>query len=522
MPGWSTAYEALAHQARVRGAAPGLRFPLSDLGRSFAEWYADATALARGLLAIGLKPGDHIALLAEARVEWPIVETAIAAMGGVMVPLNTHYRADEIRFALDQSRCRAIFLSPSFRSNAYLDMVASVRADLPRLDRVISFEPGGDLTYADLLAKGRDANLTLPTVDPDRPAAILYTSGTTGFPKGALLTHRAMLMNSRLTFGRLRVGPDDRYTTMIPPFHCAGCCMVVLGVLQSGACHVGVPYFDPETMFQVIERERVTGMSAVPTAYLAMLRHETRGRYDLSTLRTGSCGGADADPDILEACAREFPMPRVANVYGQTETCTLIACPEYDDDDRWATVGRPFEGFEVRIGDPATGAVLPVGEIGQIEARGPMVMLGYFDRPVETAETIDEEGWLKTGDLGYLTPEGRLAIAGGRIRDLIIRGGENIYPAEVEKVLNDHPKIAEAAVFGIRDEFYGEIVGAAIRLASDTTTAEILEYCKPRMARFKQPAKIFRLERFPLTASGKIRRTELREMAAAGTLQPLG
>jgi acyl-CoA synthetase (AMP-forming)/AMP-acid ligase II len=263
-------------------------------------------------------------------------------------------------------------------------------------------------------------------------------------------------------------------------------------------------------------------MSAVPTAYLAMLRHETRGRYDLSTLRTGSCGGADADPDILEACAREFPMPRVANVYGQTETCTLIACPEYDDDDRWATVGRPFEGFEVRIGDPATGAVLPVGEIGQIEARGPMVMLGYFDRPVETAETIDEEGWLKTGDLGYLTPEGRLVIAGGRIRDLIIRGGENIYPAEVEKVLNDHPKIAEAAVFGIRDEFYGEIVGAAIRLASDTTTAEILEYCKPRMARFKQPAKIFRLERFPLTASGKIRRTELREMAAAGVLHLLG
>ncbi|MDZ4734871.1 MAG: AMP-binding protein [Rhodospirillaceae bacterium] len=522
MTGWSTAYQALTRQASLRGDAPGLRYPLSDQGRSFAQWHEEATALARGLLAIGVRPGDHVALMAEARVEWLIVETAVAAMGGVVVPLNTHYRAEEIRFALDQSRSRALILSPVFRSNAYLDMVESVRADLPRLDHAISFEPGGDLTYAELLRKGRESTATLPDVDPDKPAAILYTSGTTGFPKGALLTHRAMLMNSRLTFERLQIGPADRYTTMIPPFHCAGCCMVLLGVLQSGACHVGVPYFDPETMFQVIEGERVTGMSGVPTAYLAMLRHESRGKYDLSSLRAGSCGGADADPDVLAACAREFPMPRIANVYGQTETCTLIACPEYDDDDRGATVGRPFKEFDVRISDPATGKALPAGEIGQIEARGPMVMLGYYDRPVETAETIDEEGWLKTGDLGYLTQEGRLVIAGGRIRDLIIRGGENIYPAEVEKVLNDHPKIAEAAVFGMRDEYYGETVAAAVRVAEDTTSAEILDYCRSRMARFKLPAQIFRVERFPQTASGKIRRKELREMAAAGTLQPLG
>ncbi len=518
---WTTAFGALAWHAGRRPDAPGLRFPLSDDARSYGEWHREALHLAQGLLALGLRPGDHIALLAEARIEWPIVETAISAMGGVMVPLNTHYRAEEIRYALDQSRSRALFVSPSFRSNPYLEMVESVRGDLPGLRLVIAFGSGGDLEYGQLLKRGEGASATLPAPGPRDPAALLYTSGTTGFPKGALLTHHGMLTNSRSIFERLRIGPDDRYTTMIPLFHCAGCCMVVLGILQSGACYVGVPSFDPETMFRIIETEDITAMSAVPTAYLAMLRSEARARCDLSTLRAGTCGGADADAQMLEACARDFPFPRLANVYGQTETNTLIACPEYDDDDRWATVGRPLPGFEVRITDPADRRILPAGEIGEIEARSDQNMLGYFDRPKETAETIGSDGWLKTGDLGMLTPEGRVVIAGGRIRDMIIRGGENVYPAEVEKVLNECPAIVEAVVFGIADEYYGEIVAAAVRLDGPATAADIAAYCGPRMARFKIPAKFFAVTSFPMTASGKIRRKQLREMAAEGRLTPI-
>ncbi len=522
MTRWSTAFGALAYHAGRRPDAPGLRFPLSDNARSYGEWHREATQLAQGLLASGLKPGDHIALLAEARIEWPIVETAISGMGGVMVPLNTHYRAEEIRYALDQSRSRALFVSPSFRSNPYLEMVESVRGDLAGLEHVIAFGSGGDVSYAELVRRGEGAAATLPEPAPREPAALLYTSGTTGFPKGALLTHHGMLSNSRFIFERLRIGPDDRYTTMIPLFHCAGCCMIVLGILQSGACYVGVPAFDPETMFRIIEAERITAMSGVPTAYLAMLRSDARGKYDLSTLRAGTCGGADADAGMLASCARDFPFPRLANVYGQTETNTLIACPEYDDDDRWTTVGRPLPGFEVRITDPASGRILPAGEIGEIEVRSDQNMLGYFDRPWETAETIAADGWLKTGDLGKLTPEGRVVIAGGRIRDMIIRGGENVYPAEVEKVLNDCPAIAESAVFGMADEYYGEIVAAAVRLAGSVTVAEIAAYCNPRMARFKIPAKFFAVTAFPMTASGKIRRKELREMAAEGRLTPIG
>ena len=521
MTTWTTAFGALAHHAGRRPDAPGLRFPLDGTARTYGEWHRDSMQLARGLMKLGLKQGDHIALLAEARVEWPIVQMAVSAMGAVIVPLNTHYRAEEIRYALDQSRSRALFVSSAFRSNPYLEMVKSVRGSLPNLEHVFTFGDGGDLSYAQVLERGAGSTAALPTPAPRDPAALLYTSGTTGFPKGALLTHYGMLTNSRSIFERLRIGSDDRYVTMIPLFHCAGCCMVMHGVLQNGACYIGMSSFDTETMFRIIETERATAMSAVPTVYLAMLRSEERSKYDLTTLRVGTCGGADVPGEMLAACAREFPIPRLANAYGQTETNTLISIAEYEDDDRWGTVGRPLPGFEVRITDPTSGKILPAGEIGEIEARSDQNMLGYFNRPKETAETIAPDGWLKTGDLGKLTPEGRVVIAGGRIRDLIIRGGENVYPAEVEKVLNDCPAIAESAVFGMADEYYGEIVAAAVRLSGNTTAAEIAAYCDPRMARFKIPAKFFAVTAFPMTASGKIRRKELREMAAESRLTPL-
>ena len=522
-PPFATPGEALRHHAALRPAATALAFPESDRRLSFAAWLADAEALARGLLDLGLSPGDHIALLAENRIEWPVSQIAAALGGFVLVPLNSHYRRDDLGYALAQSDSKAILLSRGFRSNPYLENLRSLRGELPLLRHAVLFdgEEADCVSYAALLSAGRSSRAALPDLDAMAPAALLYTSGTTGFPKGALLTHRAMLGNSWGTAQRLAVRPQDKWTSIIPPFHCAGCIMIALGSLQAGACQVGVPAFDPVTMFRIIEAERCTMLSGVPTSYLAMLDHPERGRYDLSTLRAGTCGGADADPELLARCAAEFPMPRLAQVYGQTEVSTLVSVPEIDDDDRFATAGRPLPGFEVRIADPRNNEVVGAGNIGQIEVRGPTVMLGYYKKPAETAETIGPDGWLKTGDLGLLTAEGRLVIAGGRLRDMIIRGGENIYPAEIENLLRAHPAVAEIAVFALSDAYYGEAVGAAVKLAAPASAAALGSFCDGRIARFKIPAAFFTVEEFPLTASGKIRKTELRRMATARELTPL-
>lgn len=519
---FATAGHALAAQASSRGGEDGLVFPLSGGTLSFAAWDAAATALARAFLDRGLTPGDHVALLAENRVEWPVVQIAASRAGLVLVPLNTHYRQDDLAFALEQSRSRAIVLSPRFRSNDYRATVAALRTRLPSLDTVILLDGEGDgcLGYAALLDAGVASTRALPEASADDIAALLYTSGTTGFPKGALLSHRAMLGNAFGSASRLGIGPGDRWTSIIPLFHCAGCIMNLLGCLQVGAAYVGVPAFDPVAMFGLIEQERCTALSGVPTSYVAMLDHPRRGAYDLSSLRTGTCGGADANPALLRRCAESFPQPGLCQVYGQTESGTLVACPEANDPDRFATVGFPLPGFEVRVTDSA-GAVLGAGQVGQVEARGPMVMRGYYSDPAATAETITPDGWLKTGDLGSLRPEGRLVMAGGRLRDMIIRGGENIYPVEIENVLATHPAIAESAVFGVADAYYGEIVAAAVRLKGLTTAADLVAFLGERIARFKLPAVVFTVADFPLTASGKIRKTELRALHAAGELKPL-
>jgi len=523
---FATPQAALARQVSERPDAPALIFPGTGERRSFAEWDRESDALARGMTAQGLARGDHVALVAENRVEWLVLQLAVAKLGAVLVPLNTHYRSEELRYALGQSRSKALFLSPRFRSHDYLGMAAALAPELGTLRHVFPFGAGkrGFTGHLALIEAGARRHDKLPEVSATDIAALLYTSGTTGRPKGALLTHRAMLADSWGTSRRLGFRPGDRYTSMIPLFHCAGCIMGVLGSLQNGAAYVGVPSFDPETMFQIIEGERCALMSGVPTMYLAMLRHPARAKYDLSSLRAGTCGGADANPDMLAECAREFPIPGLANVYGQTETATLVACPAFDDPERFATVGPPLPGLEVRITDAQSGALLPAGKIGQVEARGAMIMLGYYDKEAETRETLDAEGWLKSGDLGYLTPEGRLVIGGGRLRDMIIRGGENVYPAEVEQALATHPAVLEAAVFAMPDEYYGEIVAAALRLKSGAkpSAAEIAAHCAERLAKFKAPAKVFAVEAFPLTANGKIRKVELREMARDGKLAPIG
>jgi fatty-acyl-CoA synthase len=515
-------FEALCDQAERLGDHDALVFPLAGQRIGFAAWRDRSGSLARSLLAGYLEPGDHVALLAENRLEWPLVQMAVAAAGAVLVPLNTHYRSADLAYALRQSRSKVVVLSPRFRTNAYLEMLEAVRAELPELRHVIVLDPaGGYPTIGDLIAAGRNATAALPNVAASGIGSLQYTSGTTGFPKGALLTHRGMLENAWQTGSRLGLTSADRYTSIIPLFHCAGCIMGVLTCLQRGATYVGVPAFEPEAMFQVIENERCTALSGVPTSYLAMLQHPARTRYNLTSLRTGTCGGADANADVLESCAAQFPMPEIVQVYGQTESSTLISMADHKDHERVRDAGRPLGGYEVRITDSETDAALPAGHIGQIEVRGVMTMVGYFENPEATAATLSPDGWLRTGDLGFVTPEGRVMIAGGRLRDMIIRGGENIYPVEIENVLQAHPAVAEVAVFGIPDDYYGEIVAAAVRIAQPVEAAALAGLCQAQIARFKTPVRWFLVESFPLTASGKIRKVELRELAAADRLETL-
>ena len=508
-------WPALEHAAKSWPDADALIFPHQTACRSFAQYRAEALALAGALSARGIGAGDHVALLAENRVEWAVVQMACAALGAVFVPFNTHYRKDDLAYALKQSDAKALICSTQYRSNPYLENVTALRPSLPLLAHVITLEED----YPRLIAEG--CSFTPVTPDPLAVAALLYTSGTTGFPKGALLSHRAMMMVATNSATRLGLSAGDRWTSIIPLFHCAGCILNLLGCLSLGAAYVGVPSFDPENMFRIIEAERCTHLSGVPTSYLAMLDHPARPNHDLSSLKAGSCGGADCNPDVLRRCAADFPMPGLSQVYGQTEGGTLFVCPELDDPLRWETAGKALPDYELRIVNPETLQPLRAGEIGEIQAKGPMVMAGYYKKSEATAETIIDGDWLRTGDLGYLREDGRLVIAGGRLRDMIIRGGENIYPAEIENVLQQHDAVAEVAVFGVPDDYYGEIVGAAVKLARPVAAAELQALCAARIAKFKVPAVIFMVERFPLTPSGKIRKVELRDWAKENRMEKL-
>jgi len=501
-----------------------LVFPETGRRLSFAQWLDDVNALANALRQVGIHAGEAVAIWAENRIEWSIAQVAIAAIGAVLVPVNTHFREDDVRHVLTHAGVAAILMSERFRANEYLLMIDAIRPHLGGLRVAVCFDelPAssvGTLSYAHLLREHR-----AQPVDPWRwnardCASIQYTSGTTGRPKGAALCFDGMLSNARGTIERLGVVPGDRWTSIIPLFHCAGCIMNSLAALLAGATYVGISAFDAGRMLKLIEDERCTVLTGVPTSYLAMLNHPERADFDLTSLRTGTCGGADCDPALLERCAREIPMPGLVQVYGQTEASTLIALDDASSPQRFRTAGLPLTGMEVRVTEVHTRMPLDAGEVGQIEVRGPMVMLGYHDDPVETARTIDSDGWMQTGDLGCLRQDGRLELAGGRLRDVIIRGGENVYPVEVENMLRAHPAIREIAVFAVPDHYYGEIVAAAIESDMPLTPSDLKQFCRGKIAGFKHPSKVFSVSEWPLTSSGKIIKRQLQAAVREGRLK---
>jgi len=473
---------------------------------TYAALLHDAEAVARALLG-RFRPGDHVAVWAANSPEWVLLEFGAALAGLTLVTVNPAYLAKELSYVLRQSRAVGIFVMPVYRERSLHEVVTQVRPELPLLRDVIGLDE-----WEPFVASGSSAQ-ELPSVAPEQTAQIQYTSGTTGFPKGAQLLHRGLANNARF-FGR-RIGAvvGDVWVNPMPMFHTAGCGLMTLGALQTGGTHVLLPAFDPELMLELIDTERGTMTGSVPTMLIAMLeRARTAGR-DLSSWRLAVLGGAPVPLELVRRAERTLGV-KVGIGFGQTEASPYVT-HTYPDDPHpeWAsTVGPPLPHTEVKIVGPANGDPLPIGTVGELCVRGYLLMKGYFDNAEATASALDADGWLHTGDLATMDARGYCRIE-GRLKDMIIRGGENIYPREIEELLFAHPAVADVAVVGIPDETWGELVAAFIRpkRGTEPTEDELFAYCRMHLAPYKTPRHWRFLDAFPQTPSGKVQKFALRE-----------
>jgi fatty-acyl-CoA synthase len=485
---------------------------------TFAGLLADAERAARALLT-RFSPGERVAVWATNRPEWVILEFAVALAGLTLVTVNPAYQGEELAHVLGHSEADGLFHAGGQQTA----ILAEIRGRLPRLREVLSFESWQAFTAAG--EADPVAARPLPDVDPSAGAQVLYTSGTTGRPKGAVLTHRGLTNNARIAFQAAGIGPGDVEINPMPMFHVGGSALFTLGAVQATVTQVLMPRFSPALELELIEAYRVTVLCGVPTMLLALLSHRDLAARDVSSLRMLITGGAVSPPALVHRTEAELGLVYTIG-YAQTEAGCVLTMTTAGDAaaDRAETLGLPLPGTELRIASARTGETAACGETGEICARGYFVMRGYLNAPQDTAAAIDAEGWLHTGDLGSLDERGYLRIA-GRLKEMIIRGGENIYPREIEEVLVSHPAVADASVVGVPDEYYGEVVGAAIRPADPgacrdgaALTAELGAFCRARLAAEKVPARWLVTEAFPLTPSGKIRKDDLRDQLAAGSL----
>ncbi|MEG2576238.1 MAG: AMP-binding protein [Glutamicibacter sp.] len=494
-------------------AASGRRWSWSDLD-------AQINALAKGLLAAGLEAGDRVGIWAPNCAEWVFAQYATAKIGVILVNVNPAYRTHEYAYAVNHSGVRLLLAVSEFKTSNYRSMVEATRADTPSLERVVYVDTGD---FAQLLAEGEqvsDEELArhLAATKPGDPINIQYTSGTTGYPKGAVLSHRNILNNGYQVTGMIDLDEHDRLCIPVPFYHCFGMVMGNLGCTSRGAAIViPAPGFDAETTLRVVAEEKCTGLYGVPTMFIAMQNLPNFKDYDLSSLRTGIMAGSTCPIEVMRRVISDLHMSEVQIAYGMTETSPVSLQTGADDDleRRVTTVGRTQPQLESKIIDEA-GNTVPRGQIGELCTRGYSVMLGYWNNPEGTREAIDDAGWMHTGDLAVMREDGYCTIV-GRIKDMVIRGGENIYPAEIEKFLYKHPDIEDVQVIGVPDEKYGEAICACIRMRDGREpldVAAIGEYCTGHLAHYKIPAYVQILQDFPTTVTGKIRKNQLREDAA--------
>ncbi|MFC6066859.1 AMP-binding protein [Streptomyces ochraceiscleroticus] len=508
------AIERFGDREAMVDVAGGRRWTYEQFGRAVDE-------VARGLLAKGVAKGDRVGIWAPNCPEWTLVQYATARIGAVMVNINPAYRVHELAYVLNQSGVDVLVSAVTHKSSDYRRMVEEVRADVERLREVVYI---ADPSWEELLAAGtavpaaRVAEVAA-TLTPDDPINIQYTSGTTGFPKGATLSHRNILNNGYWVGETVGYTERDRVCLPVPFYHCFGMVMGNLAITSHGACAViPAPAFDPAATLRAVQQERCTSLYGVPTMFIAELNLPDFASYDLSSLRTGIMAGSPCPVEVMKRVVAEMHMAEVSICYGMTETSPVSTQTRRDDDleHRTETVGRVLPHVEVKVVDPATGDTVPRGEPGELCTRAYSVMLGYWEEPERTAEVIDPEGWMHTGDLAVMNDDGYLRIV-GRIKDMIIRGGENVYPREIEEFLYGHPKIADVQVVGVPDEKYGEEIAACVILrdpADTLTQEELADYCRDRLAHYKIPRHLDILESFPMTVSGKVRKIELRDRLA--------
>lgn len=484
---------------------------------SYAELNGEIDAVARGLLARGVARGDRVGLWSPNCAQWVVAQFAVAKVGAILVNINPAYRVHELSYVLEQSGTRVLICATAFKSSDYASMVTQVRPQLPELREVIFLDgPGWRQLQVDGESVGADAlaarQATLSDTDP---VNIQYTSGTTGFPKGATLSHRNIVNNGFFVTEGIGLTAGEALCIPVPFYHCFGMVMGTLGCTTHGAAVViPGPGFDPEATLAAIESEKCVGVYGVPTMFIAMQNHPSFGRRDLSSLRTGIMAGSVCPVEVMKRCVAEMYMSEVSIAYGMTET-SPVSCQTLIDDDlerRTATIGRAHPHVEVKIVDPVSGATVPRGESGEFCTRGYSVMLGYWRDDEKTRQAIDADGWLHTGDLAVMRPDGYCSIV-GRIKDMVIRGGENVYPREIEEFLYTHPDIEDAQVIGVPDTRYGEEICAWLRMkpgAKPLDANDIRSFAEGKLAHYKVPRYVRVVGEFPMTVTGKVRKMDMR------------
>ncbi|MDA3648258.1 AMP-binding protein [Saccharopolyspora indica] len=500
------------------------RFPERDAlvecatGRrwTYREFVADVDALATGLLDAGIGKGDRVGIWAPNRAEWTLVQYATAKIGSILVNINPAYRAHELEYVLNQAGIRMLVSAKSFKSSDYVELVEQVRPKCAGLEQVVFL--GGPEWERLAGARADAARLAAIELSADDPINIQYTSGTTGFPKGATLSHHNIL-NNGFFVGELCGYTEVDRVAIVPPFyHCFGMVMGNLACTSHGAAMV-IPAegFDPVSALSAVAAERCTSLYGVPTMFIAELEHPRFAEFDLSSLRTGIMAGSPCPVEVMKQVIDRMGMREVSICYGMTETSPVSTQTRADDslERRVSTVGRVGPHLEVKVVDPATGLTVPRGTPGELCTRGYSVMLGYWEQPDRTAEVIDAARWMHTGDLAVMDADGYVSIT-GRIKDMVIRGGENIYPREIEEFLYTHPDVVDAQVIGVPDARYGEELMAWVRLreGAEPLTAEGLrEFCTGKLAHYKIPRYVHLVNEFPMTVTGKIRKVEMREIS---------
>ncbi len=533
----STIGDAFDNTVASYGEREALVASHQQLRYSWNQLAEEVERYARAFMALGLQPGDRLGIWAPNCAEWCITQFASAKMGAILVNINPAYRLNELEYALKQSGCRWLVCADNFKTSDYQSMLMELVPELassrpgdvhsevlPELRGVVSLAdqpPAGFVSWRELGALSEsvavdDLGKRQAGLKPDDPINIQYTSGTTGFPKGATLSHRNILNNGYMVAESMGFTERDRLVIPVPLYHCFGMVMGNLGCMTHGSTMIyPAPGFDPEATLEAVASERATALYGVPTMFIAELGHPRIKEFDLSSLRTGIMAGATCPIEVMRRVISEMHMEEVQIAYGMTETSPVSLQTGADDEleRRVSTVGRTQPHLETKVVDEQ-GNTVPRGEIGELCTRGYSVMLGYWNNPDATADAIDEDGWMHTGDLAVMDDAGYVRIV-GRSKDMIIRGGENIYPREIEEFLYTHPAVADVQVIGIPDDKYGEEIVAWVKLKGDENTdaEQLRDYCKNRIAHFKTPRHFKFVDDFPMTVTGKIQKFRMREIS---------